>query len=452
MALRVRAIVVWAISCLVLVMPALAGQNPAAGSADYAPGFADHSGAWPYGVTALPEETPQETAADKAAGAVNRLRLEFGSRGSLSEASEAEARDLRYFASAYLSQRDQSFLSAMTTSRLGGIKIEGLGLATELPTATIMTQAIKPEASWAMAQDDFKAWLTALRAEAASLGIPEHVLQDSLTGLTTQQSVLDLENSQPEHTITFEAYIDKVVASRVERGRLMYQENLAGLDAISARYKVPGSVITALWGIETKYGQYMGDFVIVRALATLAYAGKRPSFFRKELMEALRILAEEGMKSKDLKGSWAGAMGQCQFMPSSYRKLAADGDGDGKRDIWKNRMDVFASAANYLSKAGWNTAQGWGQEVRLPPSFDQSLADPKVVKSVLAWRGFDVQALAGSLPDDRLQTSIIRPSGPGGRSFLILPNWRVFYSWNRSTYFCTAAGILSDRIANPATR
>ncbi|MBI5625463.1 MAG: lytic murein transglycosylase [Elusimicrobia bacterium] len=427
MNLRRNALAVLPALCLALVTPASAGQD----------------GAWPYGVTALPEETAEEAAADSAAGEVNLLRQELAAAGNLSEASRLSARNLRFFASARLSERDLAFLSAVTSKKLGGIKVEGLGVAAELPSA----QYLGPEEFAALSRDDFKAWLAALRSEAASLGIPAAVLQDALTGLTTQQSVLDLENTQPEHTITFEAYIDKVVASRVERGRQMFVENRVQLEAISARYKVPGQVITALWGIETKYGQYMGEFVIVRALATLAYAGKRPAFFRKELMEALRILAEEGMKSRDLKGSWAGAMGQCQFMPSSYRRLAADGDGDGKRDIWKNRMDVFASAANYLSKAGWRMADTWGQEVRLPENFDQSLADLKVVKTVLAWKGYNVAALDGSLPDDRLEASIIRPSGPGGRSFMVLANWRVFYSWNRSSYFCTAAGILSDRIS-----
>ncbi|MBI4679294.1 MAG: lytic murein transglycosylase [Elusimicrobia bacterium] len=402
--------------------------------------------AWPYGVSVLPEQTPQELASDAALGQVNRFRLELARRGALSESSLAEAGNLLYFGSVFLAPRDKAFLGSAVSLKFKAVKISGLGLAAEIPA----TPMFNLDELAALAQQDYHVWLAGLRQEAAGQGIPKPVLDAALTGLTTSQAVLDLENSQPEHTITFEQYIDKVVASRVERGRQKFAEYRVQLQAVSARYGVPPEVITALWGIETKYGLYMGDFPIIRSLATLAYAGKRPSFFRKELFEALWILAEEGMSSKDLKGSWAGAMGQCQFMPSSFRRLAADGDGDGKRDIWKSEMDVFASAGNYLSKAGWRKAAGWGQEVWLPDSFDQAQADLKVVKPISAWRQMGVEPVDGAaLPDGGVDASIIRPSGPGGRAFLVLQNFRVFMSWNRSTYFATAAGLLSERIAGP---
>jgi membrane-bound lytic murein transglycosylase B len=200
--------------------------------------------------------------------------------------------------------------------------------------------------------------------------------------------------------------------------------------------------------MESNYGPNQGEMEVVRSLATLAYQGKRPSYFRQELIAALHILAEEHMAAKDLKGSWAGAMGQPQFMPSTYLKLAVDFDGGGRRDIWNSPADVAASIANYLSKAGWDASRGWGQEVTLPADFDQSLASLSVTKTVAVWKAAGVAPLAGAvLPAATLSASVIRPSGPGGRAFLVLPDFRVVMSYNNSTYYATAGGLLADRIS-----
>jgi len=269
-----------------------------------------------------------------------------------------------------------------------------------------------------------------------------------LTGLIIDPKVLAAENTQPEHTITFEQYLSGVVSDkRVAGGRQQLAQCGAILDRVAAAYGVPAANIAAIWGMESNYGPNQGDMQVVRSLATLAYAGKRPSFFRGELIAALHILAEEHMAAKDLKGSWAGALGQPQFMPSTYRRLAVDFDGDGHRDIWKSVADVTASIANYLSKAGWDKTTGWGQEVLLPANFDQSLAGLAVTKSVKDWQALGVQALAGAaLPAVAASASVIRPSGPGGRAFLILPNFRVVMRYNNSTYYATAGGLLADRI------
>jgi len=236
---------------------------------------------------------------------------------------------------------------------------------------------------------------------------------------------------------------------RVAGGRAQSAQYGAILEKVFAAYQVPAPIIVSLWGMESTYGANQGDMLAVRSLATLAYAGKRPSFFRGELIAALHILADEHMAAKDLKGSWAGALGQPQFMPSTYRRLAVDFDGDGRRDIWTSAADVTASIANYLSKAGWDQAAGWGQEVVLPSDFKQSLADLNVVKSVLEWRNsFGIQSLGGAvLPADDAKASVIRPSGPGGRAFLVLPNFRVVMRYNNSTYYATAGGLLADDIS-----
>ncbi|MBI5210399.1 MAG: lytic murein transglycosylase [Elusimicrobia bacterium] len=398
-----------------------------------------------YGVSALPEPTPQESAADEAAWRVSRLRLAAARDAGLDEGARAEARRLQRSSYALLDARDRAFLDAAASLRLGGFTVSGMGIAAQVPSLP-GPERLGPV--FLLAQD-FQAWLAGVRQEALTLGVPAATLDDALAGLVVMEDVLKLEDSQPEHTITFEEYLVRVVSdARVERGKAEMASHAAQLDGVSAKYGVPSATIAALWGIESNYGRSMGAFPVIGALATLAYAGKRPSFFRKELLEALRILAEEGMPSKRLLGSWAGAMGQCQFMPSTFRKLAVDGDGDGKRDIWKNETDVFASAANYLSLAGWRKAERWGQAVTLPPAFDQALADLKVVKPVAAWKALGVEPRQGeAFPDGAAAASVIRPTGPGGRAFLVGGNFRVFMSWNRSTYFAAAAGLLSDRLA-----
>ncbi|HAM37080.1 MAG TPA: lytic murein transglycosylase [Elusimicrobia bacterium] len=327
--------------------------------------------------------------------------------------------------------------------RLGGFSVQGPDSLVIIPAAYTAKSKEAPPAQ------DFQSWLRELREEASRKGVPDSVLDDALTGLTVDSRILAGQNSQPEHKKTFEDYLSATVSeSRVNGGRERMSQYAAMLAKASAAYGVPAAIIVSLWGQETTYGRWTGEFSVVRSLATLAYAGRRASFFRKELIEALLILAEEKMPSRDLKGSWAGAMGQCQFMPSSFRRLAADGDNDGRRDIWKNHADVFASIANYLSKAGWDPATTWGQAAVLPDNFDQSLADLKVIKPISSWREFGVKAAPQEqLPAGGLKASVIRPSGPGGRAFLAYPNFRVIMDWNRSTYFATSVGLLADRIS-----
>lgn len=296
---------------------------------------------------------------------------------------------------------------------------------------------------------EFDAWLQAFSQEAIAKGIPAAVVERSLAGIAPIPRVLELDRRQPETTLTFDEYIARVVnPGRIETGRARLQEHRELLARVGQTYGVQPRFIVALWGIETDFGRITGNFSILAALATLAYDGRRSAFFREELLNALRIVAKGHIEPQELRGSWAGAMGQSQFMPSSYLAYAVDFDGDGKADIWTSRADVFASAANYLSKVGWRGDETWGREVRLPPGFDRSLIDHnKVQRTLSEWQSLGVRrADGGDLPARELTASIIQPGGPEGPSFLIYNNYRVLLRWNRSLYFATAVGFLADRI------
>jgi membrane-bound lytic murein transglycosylase B len=260
--------------------------------------------------------------------------------------------------------------------------------------------------------------------------------------------VIELDHRQPEFTLSFADYIAHVVPeSRVEHGRDLLKENQELLAKVTAVYGVPPQFIVALWGIESDFGRIVGDFPVVPALATLAYDGRRSAYFRGELIDALLILEHGYSDLSDLRGSWAGAMGQNQFMPSSYLRYAVDYGAKGKRDIWRDRGDVFASTANYLLHEGWNANETWGREVRVPPGFDPQLADLDVKKSVPEWNALGVRLTDGTLlPEAPSPASIVLPAGAGGPAYLVYGNFRTIMKWNKSVFFATAVGLLADRI------
>lgn len=295
------------------------------------------------------------------------------------------------------------------------------------------------------------AWIKALRAEALKRGIRAATLDAALRDIKPIPRVIELDRRQPEGTMTFAAYLQRVVPpSRVRRGRNLLVQHKALLDEVSARHGVPASVIVALWGVESDYGQRTGGFSVISALATLAYDGRRGAYFRRELLHALQILNDGHITPAQMTGSWAGAMGQSQFMPSSFLSRAVDHDGDGRRDIWTTHADVFASTANYLQRAGWRQGQSWGQRVSLPANFDAALIDLEVVKSLAEWHALGVRRRNGqALPKTALSASLVAPDGPDGPVFLTHHNFRVFLQWNRSTYFGAAVGLLSDQIDAP---
>jgi membrane-bound lytic murein transglycosylase B len=206
-------------------------------------------------------------------------------------------------------------------------------------------------------------------------------------------------------------------------------------------------VIVALWGVETDFGRLPGNFSIVNSLATLAYEGRRADLFRGELLEALRILDDGDVTVRAMRGSWAGAMGQVQFMPSTFRRYAVDFNGDGKRDIWNSRADALASAANYLAQIGWVKRQSWGREVAVPAALNRDLIGLEQRKTLAEWHKLGVRRKdGGDLPKFDLTASLIQPSNSNGRAFLVYDNFRVIMQWNRSTYFGTAVGLLADGI------
>lgn len=319
--------------------------------------------------------------------------------------------------------------------------------------------------AYAETQADFDVWLADLRTEAQTKGIRAEILSAALDGIAPIPRIIELDRRQPEFTMTFEEYLGKIVPeSRVRKGRKKFNENRELLEKIGAKYGVQPRFIVALWGIETSFGRHTGGFSVVTALATLAYDGRRSAYFRKELFNALQILNEGHVAPGEMKGSWAGAMGQSQFMPSSFLNYAVDEDGDGRRDIWSTKADVFASAANYLAKSGWLDDQTWGRRVKLPPGFDFQLAGLDVTKPLGEWQDLGLRRIDGrDLPARPLPASLVLPDGEkapegvgkgedgwagnSGAAFLVYENYRTTLKWNRSTFFAIAVGNLADRIA-----
>ena len=307
-------------------------------------------------------------------------------------------------------------------------------------------------AGGAMAQDEeaesFAEWREGVRSEALNLGISAATFDAAFSGIEPIPRVIELDRSQPEVTITFAQYLERVVPdSRVELGRKLLAKHRDLLEPIGREYGVPPRFIVALWGIETSFGNFLGGFPVIGALATLAHDGRRSAYFRGELLDALRILEDGHIAPDAMVGSWAGAMGQSQFMPSSFVRYAVDYDGDGKRDIWGTHADVFASAANYLSQAGWRSGETWGREVRLPAGFDPAQADLKVKKTLDEWQALGLRRANGAdLPRASMSGSVVLPGGEEGPAYLVYDNYRTIMRWNRSFYFATSVGLLADRI------
>jgi len=299
------------------------------------------------------------------------------------------------------------------------------------------------------AADPFADWLSALRKQAAADGISQPTIDAALGNLKPIQEVLDLDRHQPEFILTFAQYRAKVVnEQRVARGRNLLKEYGPTLDRVAAEFGVQPRFIVALWAVESDYGHYTGGYSVIAALATLAYASDRKAFFRAELIDALRIVDERHISVALMMGSWAGAMGQCQFMPSSFRRYAVDFDGDGRRDIWTSQADVFASIANYLASLRWRRDQTWGREVRLPAKFNAGLVDLRLKRTLPQWQRMGVRNRDGSdLPAGNLEASLVAPDGLKGSAYLVYSNYKVLMRWNYSTYFATAVGLLADRLA-----
>ena len=303
-----------------------------------------------------------------------------------------------------------------------------------------------------MAQEDgaesFAEWREGVRSEALEIGISAAIFDAAFADVEPILRVIELDRSQPEVTLTFDQYVERVVPElRVAKGRKLLAEHRDLLEPIGRKYGVPPRFIVALWGIETNFGQYLGGFPVIASLATLAYDGRRSAYFRQELLHALRILEDGHITPEAMMGSWAGAMGQSQFMPSSFVNYAVDHDGDGRRDIWGTQGDVFASAANYLAQAGWRAGETWGRRVTLPADFDHSLTGLEMKKTLAEWQALGLRRADGSdLPQADISGSVVLPGGEGGPAYLVYNNYRTIMRWNRSFYFATSVGLLADGI------
>lgn len=317
--------------------------------------------------------------------------------------------------------------------------------AAPVPVSLAHARTVSP------ADPAFDAWVQGVKKEARAQGISEGILDAAFRDVTPIPRVVELDRSQPESTITFEQYMTRVVPQRrIDQGRRLRAEFQADLADVEARFGVPSEVVVALWGVETDYGRVTGTYPVIASLATLAYEGRRAKFFRGELLHALKILDEGHISPAEMRGSWAGAMGQSQFMPSSFVSYAVDGDGDGRKDIWNTRKDVFASAANYLSRRGWNPDFGWGGPVELPKGFDRSrIGLDGESRTAAAWAAAGVTGKDGAaLPvTGNVAAKIVLPGGRNGPAYLATENYEVILRWNRSQYFATAVGTLADRIA-----
>jgi len=301
--------------------------------------------------------------------------------------------------------------------------------------------------------EDFAIWLSNFQQKALELGITKQTLDLSFKNIEPNKRVIELDKRQPEFTITLDEYLNNTTPKfRVNKGKKLYLENKDLLKKISDEYGVQPRFLLALWGIETSFGQYTGSFNVVRSLTTLSYDLRRREYFTGELINALKIIDQGHTSPETMDGSWAGAMGQCQFMPTSFINYAIDFDNDGKKDIWNTIPDVLASAANYLSSSGWDDSQTWGREVTIVNNIEESLVTTSArkveeSKKLAYWSKLGVRNLDGtSLPDVDIESYLVFPEGPDGRKFIVYENFKTILKWNRSLFFGLAVGRLSDLI------
>ena len=292
---------------------------------------------------------------------------------------------------------------------------------------------------------DFREWVNSdFRASALRAGVNADVFDREAARISYLPRVIELDRKQPEHKIGFDEYQSKTfTSSRVAQGRAYFDQYRSVLSDIENRYGVQAEYVIALWGMETSYGKNTGGFDILSSLATLAYDGRRGAYFKDEAIKALKILQGGHITRADFKGSWAGAMGQVQFMPTSWQNFAVDHNGDGHKDIWTTRVDAFASAANYLRQNGWSHGRAWGRQVSVPSGFNQGLMDRKIRKSASEWTAMGVRGLEGQSGSYYL----VKPKGSNGKVYAGTENLATIMKWNNSSFFAITVGQLGDAIA-----
>ena len=298
-------------------------------------------------------------------------------------------------------------------------------------------------------EQSFADWLAELRAEARELGISEATLRE-LDNLQPLERVMELDSSQPEFVQTFTRYLGlRVTPNQVARGQSLLQQHSVLLEQVRQRYGVQPHYLVAFWAVESNYGRSTGGFSVLEALATLAFDPRRADFFRRQLLTALQIIDDGHIQAERMSGSWAGAMGQLQFMPNIFYQYGIDGDQDGRIDIWNSLPDIFHSAANFLSQSGWRGDERWGREVLLTEDFDFSLTGTSTRKPLQEWRDLGVTQLNGApIPVAAgMEASVILPAGAQGPAFLGYANFRTTMTYNPSTFYALTVGHLADRYA-----
>jgi membrane-bound lytic murein transglycosylase B len=298
-----------------------------------------------------------------------------------------------------------------------------------------------------------QSFVSSLWPDAKARGVSRSAFEASFAGWEPSSKVMELTKKQPEFTQTVAQYIGKrITEAQVQRGRAMRNEWSKTLGVVSQRYGVQPELILAIWGMETNFGGFMGGTNTIAALATLTYGGYRSDYFRKELLTALKIVSDGHVKPRDMVGSWAGAMGHTQFMPSSFMHYAVDYNGDGHKDIWNSIPDALASTANYMREHGWRPGETWGYEIKLPRNFDYSRAWSGEKHSLGEWQSMGVTRVNGkAFPRAGDIARLYLPAGGNGPAFLLLPNFDAIKKYNNSDSYALAVGHLADRIIGGGT-
>ena len=337
-------------------------------------------------------------------------------------------------------------------------------LAVILLSASLSTSVLAEQKT----QADFDVYVAALKKEALEKGYDEALVDQALATAKFKKKVISADKNQPEVKETLETYLPKRVPQwKIDRARKLYKENQDVLEKVAKEYGVQARFIVALWGLESNFGKIQGGHSVIASLVTLAFDGRRETMYKNQLWAALDILKEGHITLDKFKGSWAGAMGQTQFMPTSFNAYAVDYNGDGRKDIWTTEEDAFASIANYLKQAGWNDDLTWGRQVKLPEGFDNANILKRGTKtrgqwleywknserSLADWQALGVRKMDGSdLPNVDVTAAMVMPDDTNGRMYLAYDNYKALMHWNRSYYFATSVGYLSDRIGYPAIK
>lgn len=334
----------------------------------------------------------------------------------------------------------------------GVSEIPGLPTITPSGITAATGLAAGQPAAIAIDLEKFKVWRDDFRKRALESGISAKTFDLALGKVTPNPAIIQADQKQPETARAIWDYLDSAVSDkRLARGKEMLAANDKVLKHVNALYGVAPRFVVAIWGVESNYGSNIGGYNVFEALATIAYQGRRVTFAERELMAALEIADRGDKDPSQMMGSWAGAMGQTQFLPSTYLKFAVDDDGDGHRDLFSSIPDILASTANFLSKWEWRTGEGWGEEVKIPAKFDYSSADPTILLPMKRWRELGLRDLKGARVSSSLrQAALFLPAGHKGPAFLLRDNFRTLLRYNNSTAYGLAIGLLADRLKGAA--